>query len=232
MRNKALFAWFGVALFAGLASNAFAAPYPYYPANPYQTPYQVPMQAPMQQPANPMMARQYYRPYYNRPMQQRPAYNNVMPQRPAPAPAVANPIRTGPSVNAPNRPIAGNRMAPRPYNRGPYRGPGYRRGATPFESNFTPWSRRFWDELGEGGRNPFKDVEDWFDPDEPREGMANFWDDMINAPHEAGKMPGGWTAPSVSVPNPVDVQKEFQETGKQVPDEVRTQMDNINIQTW
>jgi hypothetical protein len=86
--------------------------------------------------------------------------------------------------------------------------------------------------MGEGGENPFKDIEDWVDFKEPREGIANAWEDMINAPHEVGQMPGGWTAPSISVPNPVDVQKEFQETGKRVPDEMRTQMDNIEIQTW
>lgn len=136
-------------------------------------------------------------------------------------------------------PYAGNpyRYAPRNRNSRfggmPWRGnrKGFGNGM-PFESNFTPWSRRFWDEIGDGGQNPFRDMEDWIDPSEPREGAAEFWDDMLNAPHEMGNMPGGWTAPSVSVPNPVDVQREFENTAKDMPDEMRTQMDNINIQTW
>ena len=108
-----------------------------------------------------------------------------------------------------------------------------RRGqATPFESNFTPWSKRFWDELGEGGRNPFRNMDEWIDVDEPREGIANVWDDMINAPHEVGRMPGGWTAPSISVPNPVDVQREFEGVAKDMPEEAKKQLENVEINTW
>jgi len=31
------------------------------------------------------------------------------------------------------------------------------------------------------------------------------WDKMINAPYDAGRMPGGWRAPSLSTPDPVTV---------------------------
>ena len=37
---------------------------------------------------------------------------------------------------------------------------------------------------------------DWF---------GDSWDDMLNAPSDMGELPGGFYAPSVSVPNPVDV---------------------------
>ena len=136
-----------------------------------------------------------------------------------------------------NMPWGGNRSGSMPWggNRTPWGGNRSRKGfgrGMPFESNFTPWSERFWDDLGDGGRNPFKDMDEWVDPNDPREGMGDMWDDLLNAPSDMGRMPGGWTAPSVSVPNPVDVQEEFEDAAKDMPDEMRTQMDNINIQTW
>jgi len=33
----------------------------------------------------------------------------------------------------------------------------------------------------------------------------DFWDKMINAPHDIGRMPGGWRAPALSTPDPVTV---------------------------
>lgn len=37
-------------------------------------------------------------------------------------------------------------------------------------------------------------------------GVTNdFWDKMINAPHDIGRMPGGWRAPGLSTPDPVTV---------------------------
>ena len=37
-------------------------------------------------------------------------------------------------------------------------------------------------------------------------GVTNdFWDKMINAPHDIGRMPGGWRAPQLSTPDPVTV---------------------------
>lgn len=104
-------------------------------------------------------------------------------------------------------------------------------GRTPFESNFTPWSNRFWNDLGKGGRNPFRNADDWFRPG-PKDGLANMWDDLLNAPSEMGRMPGGWTAPSISVPNPIDVGDEFGDAMQDMPHEIRNQMDNIDIQTW
>ena len=213
-------------------STSVSAQQPYYPAQPgAMAPYQMPAQGypmrPMQQMPRPMPQPMYANPY-------RAPYMNTMPNRgpiARPAPSYRPPAYNAPRPAGPygNRPMNNN---PR-FGGAPFRG--WNRGSRspiPFESNFTPWSMRFWDEIGDGGENPFKDMEKWVDFDEPREGAANFWEDMINAPHEVGQMPGGWTAPSISVPNPVDVQKEFQETGKRVPDDVRTQMDNIDIQTW
>ena len=191
-----------------------------------QQPGQAPMTSPVQAPA-PV---QPYRPAYGSPYRAVPrsAYG---PYRGAPAPRYGNrygntPYRSGPYRGSSNRPWGGRNM---PWgNR-----KGFGRGLPiDVEGNYIPWSSRFWNELGEGGRNPLKDMDEWIDPNEPREGFANWWDDMINAPHDAGRMPGGVQAPSVVVPNPVDVQKEFENTAKDMPEEMRYQMDNINIQTW
>jgi len=146
------------------------------------------------------------------------------------------PRNFGPRNFGPNN-YGPNNYGPRnfgPRGFGPWGG-GDRRGfgnGMPFESNFTPWSRRFWDEIGEGGDNPFRNMDEWIKPNDPKEGAAQMWDDMLNAPNEAGQMPGGWTAPSISVPNPIDVGDEFKDTATDMPDEMRNQMDNVHIQTW
>jgi len=216
------------------AAPSQAMPYRQMPYSAYRSPYSysTPYRgAPM--------------PYYGNPYSYTPRPAN----RPVPTPLPSNraPVAGNRAPLAGNRaPVAGNRApsagnrAPLPGNRAPWgRGPspwqrkGFGRGLPiDMEGNYIPWSSRFWNELGEGGRNPMDDMGDWIDPREPREGMAEMWDDMLNAPHDLGRMPGGWTAPSVVVPNPLDVQREFEDTAKDLPDEVRTQMDNINIQTW
>ena len=78
----------------------------------------------------------------------------------------------------------------------------------------TPWGGRSmpWDS-GRGGRGGFMD----------KDRFADSWDDMLNAPSDMGEMPGGWTAPSVSVPNPVDVGDEFGTAAEDLP----TQMQNV-----
>jgi len=159
-----------------------------------------------------------------------------MPYGRAPMPYANSPYANGPYGNPmmPN-PYMGNPYAygPRGFNNGFF--PGNRNGfgrGMPFESNFTPWSRRFWDEIGDGGDNPFRNMDGWFRPGDPKEGAAQMWDDMLNAPSEMGQMPGGWTAPSISVPNPVDVGDEFSNAARDMPGEMKNQMDNIDIQTW
>ena len=224
MKIKSAFALISLVAATGFTLQANAAPYPYGPMpgqSPYQMPGQMPYQVPGQMP-------------YGRPMA--PAYGypgqaQAQAPRPIPTPTYGYPRGPRPPMN--NGPFPGNRTGSAPWSRGPWGGPMGRNGqATPFESNFTPWSRRFWDEIGEGGRNPFRNMDEWVDIHEPREGVANMWDDMINAPHEVGQMPGGWTAPSVSVPNPVDVQREFEGVAKDMPEEAKKQMENVEINTW
>jgi hypothetical protein len=72
-----------------------------------------------------------------------------------------------------------------------------------------------WDS-GRGGRG------DWMDKDR----FADRWDDMLNAPSDMGEMPGGWNAPSISAPNPVDVGDEFGDASRDVPDQMRNVYDD------
>jgi len=74
---------------------------------------------------------------------------------------------------------------------------------------------------------PFKDQKpsDWFQPGDPKEGAAIMWDDLISAPDDIGTMPGGWTPPSISVPNPVDLEDQFEKASKEVPDLIRVYSD-------
>ena len=60
---------------------------------------------------------------------------------------------------------------------------------------------------------------EWFQADFT-EGMAEMWDDMINAPAEMGTMPGGWEFPTVSTPNPVDVGEELGKAAPEFVDEL------------
>ncbi len=148
--------------------------------------------------------------------------------QPAPYPAQNYPPQNYPPQNFPPRNYSPQNYPPQnyptqgyppanygayPYGGGPgFSGPWNNRG-----SNFSPWGNR-------GGRNPFgnRDPGDWFDPN--KGSMSRNWDDMLNAPSRMGEMPGGWTAPSVSVPNPIDVGEEFSDAAKDAPD----QMDNFN----
>ncbi len=49
----------------------------------------------------------------------------------------------------------------------------------------------------------------------------NSWDDMINAPGRMGEMPGGWTAPEVTVPNPIDMGDQVQDNVKDLPEQIK-----------
>ncbi len=66
----------------------------------------------------------------------------------------------------------------------------------------------------------------WFRGGDFKEGMAEMWDDMVNAPAEMGTMPGGWEFPTVSTPNPVDVGDEL---GRAAPEFVREVPNMIDI---
>jgi hypothetical protein len=153
-----------------------------------------------------------------------------------------------------NRPYNGNAynyVPQNPYNQGAYRGnPYYRQGPnnnsfgpfgggnpfnnfsnSPFNNNnAAPWESwpfggqdSFWNrkELPFKNQNPT----DWFKPGDPKEGIAIMWDDVIAAPDDLGTMPGGWHVPSVSVPNPIDLEDQLEQASKEIPDLIRVYSD-------
>ncbi len=79
-----------------------------------------------------------------------------------------------------------------------------------------PWNRDYDNLWGRNG-GPSK----WFDPADPKEGMAEAWEDMMITPNRLGTMPGGWKAPSISIPNPIDVGDEFKNVAKDMPGEMQ-----------
>ncbi len=101
----------------------------------------------------------------------------------------------------------------------------------PWSSNrgsSTPWSGNRgssmpWDNRRGGSNMPWDSGRGgWMDKDR----FANRWDDMLNAPSDMGELPGGYTAPSVSAPNPVDVGDEFQDAARDAPDQMRNVYDD------
>ena len=118
---------------------------------------------------------------------------------------------------------------PPPYsNRNYGGGPSFSGPWNNSRGNSMPWSSNRgssmpWDS-GRGGRSmPWDSGRDgWMDKDK----FANRWDDMLNAPSDMGEMPGGFTAPSVSAPNPVDVGDEFQDAARDAPDQMRNVYDD------
>ncbi len=79
-----------------------------------------------------------------------------------------------------------------------------------------PWNRDYDNLWGKKGG-----PSEWFNFSDPKEGAAVAWEDMLDTPNALGTMPGGWKAPSVSVPNPIDVGEEFKNTAKDMPGEMR-----------
>lgn len=131
------------------------------------------------------------------------------------APYARNPARGVPPT------ASGNQMRPMPPPpRGPYGPSGYGagpdNGASAYNTpGYRPYRRssnnsRFW-----GRSGPSK----WMNPN--KRNMENGWDDMINAPSRMGNMPGGWSAPEVSMPNPVDMADQVQDNVKDLPDQVK-----------
>ena len=113
-----------------------------------------------------------------------------------------------------------------PFNGGPFNGGGPFgnggpfRGGSPFSGvpfmqsfdmsrpdSFNPMRPRVW------GAGP----QVWLNPTDPKEGMSQAWDDMMNAPHRMGRVPPGWKAPTIDIPNPIDVGDEFEKNARRAP---------------
>ncbi len=82
-----------------------------------------------------------------------------------------------------------------------------------------PWNNGPWNNGAWSNGTPFNT--NWFRPSDPKGTMTNGWDEMLNAPGRMGRMPGGWRAPSISVPNPVDVGEQFSDAARDLPQQMR-----------
>ena len=112
-----------------------------------------------------------------------------------------------------NTPWGGNNG---PWNKVPFGNTMFGRNSIWKNNTFTDFSR-----LGpRNGERPFGNPGDWVDPRDPKESISNIWDDMLNAPNRMGRMPGGWKAPKITVPNPADVGDEFGRNAWKAPREV------------
>ncbi|MCU7818690.1 MAG: hypothetical protein KZQ57_07455 [gamma proteobacterium symbiont of Lucinoma myriamae] len=182
---------------------------PGYGSAPYGRPRSVPMQAPF---SAPMRSGPGAPPPYGMPYNNRPAYGN---------PYSTGPYRGGP-YNSPynrgsnNGPFGNNPLSN--FGGGPFNGDSAPWETWPFGSRDSFWSRKEF---------PFKEQNptDWFQPGDPKEGMAVMWDDLIAAPDDLGTMPGGWNVPSISVPNPVDLEDQLEKASKEIPDLIRVYND-------
>ena len=92
-----------------------------------------------------------------------------------------------------------------------------------------PWNPDWLDDRWSGDDIFGAGPDGWMAPDDPKGSMSRFWDDMLTAPYEFGEMPGGWTAPSISVPNPVEVGDEFEGSSRKAPKEAAEQMNNFEM---
>jgi hypothetical protein len=148
----------------------------------------------------------------------------------APGPYGPNNYNRGPYGGGPYgggpygaRPYAGGPFGGGPFTGGPYGGNRYyggNRGSGPFSGvpfmqsfdmsrrdSFNPMHPRVW------GAGP----QVWMDPTDPQDGMSQAWDDMMNAPSRMGRVPPGWKAPTIDVPNPIDVGDEFEKNARRAP---------------
>ncbi len=155
---------------------------------------------------------------YNRPPSNYQAPNT---NRTAPPPP-AGPYSGG---NMPNqhRAAPGPRgpYNPGPYNRAPYNNRGQYNGPSAFHTPGYNPNRNYrgnngWDNNKFWGRSG---PSTWMNPN--KQNWENGWDDMINAPSRMGDMPGGWSAPEVTMPNPVDMADQFQDNVQDLPEQMR-----------
>lgn len=110
-----------------------------------------------------------------------------------------------------------------PYGGGPFGGGpfgGGRGGSGPFSG--VPFMQSF-DMSRPDSFNPMRPhvwgagPQVWMNPVDPKDGMSQAWDDMMNAPSRMGRVPPGWKAPTIDIPNPIDVGDEFEKNARRAP---------------
>jgi len=112
----------------------------------------------------------------------------------------------------------GRSMPANRYNNAPWQRFGNAQGNG---YNNAPWNR-FNNGWGNGNNNYGPDT-DWFKDtpqrwtrQSPKEGAGQVFDDFLDAPSRLGDMPPGLSAPTISVPNPIDVADELERGSKDI----------------
>jgi hypothetical protein len=126
----------------------------------------------------------------------------------------------GPGPQYGGGPYGGGPFGGSPFGGGPFNSGGPFGGGSPFRGvpfmqsfdmnrpdSFNPMRRQVW------GAGP----QYWMNPNDPQDGMSQAWDDMMNAPARMGRVPPGWKAPTIDVPNPIDVGDEFEKNARRAP---------------
>ncbi|MCB1734938.1 MAG: hypothetical protein H6981_11025 [Gammaproteobacteria bacterium] len=139
----------------------------------------------------------------------------------APSAAPGAPMATAPAYYPPQ--MGGWGPGGMPWQGGGWNGPwgGSPWGGSPWGGG-NPWNNGAWgggmpwNQFGNGG--PWNGG--WMNPSDPKGTMTRSWDEMMNAPSRMGTMPGGWRAPTISVPNPVDVGEQFGNAAQQIPNQM------------
>ncbi len=204
-----------------LASQVSTAHAEGYNSNPWSPSYEPQRAQPYPAPQA-MPQHQYRQPPQYRPPQYQPQnapqarsgnpWNNA-----APAPHHPMMQQGRPPMGGQFTPPAMNRQGP--GNFPPPPPPGWTPGNAPsafYTPGYNPrndrWSNnnKFWGQSG-----PSR----WMNPN--KRNLEQGWDDMLNAPSRMGDMPGGWSAPSVSMPNPIDIGDQFQDNIQDLPDQIR-----------
>ena len=182
---------------------------PIWPSNMNPYTYQWPMQQPMQQPmlsgqSAPMATG--FPANYGYPMYQgRPLYNANTMRPPQNYPAMPRMLAT--QTHYPYAPpmnnTANNTAIPVPQ--GQYRYPLQYGQNAKAPAHYVPYRKPM-----QAQNNFKKKQKPWGDtryiwPDFYTDATGDMWDNMVNAPYDMGRMPGGWQFPSLSSPDPVTV---------------------------
>jgi hypothetical protein len=146
----------------------------------------------------------------------------AMPYGPAPYGAGPFPGGFGGPYGSPygGGPFSGGPFSGGPFGGGPYNGGGPFGGGSPFRG--VPFMQSF-DMSRPDSFNPMhprvlgRGPGAWMNPTDPKDSLSNAWDDMMNAPARMGRVPPGWKAPTIDIPNPVDVADEFEKNARRAP---------------
>jgi hypothetical protein len=102
-----------------------------------------------------------------------------------------------------------NRFSPYAMNRyNAYRRPGMLRRPPPKHKHHS----KLW------GESP---PSEWMTMPPDRDKWIQAWDDMIDAPYRQGEYPGGFYAPEVILPNPVDMAGQFKDNAVDLPEQLK-----------